>query len=79
MSYGKKYGALLETIVDEADAIAMKYFRSGEIGAEKKNDGTVVTLADKTVEAMALRKVAESGLAIDLVGEETSEETDGRE
>jgi histidinol-phosphatase len=74
MSYGKKYGTLLQGIVDEADSIAMKYFRTGELGAEKKTDGTVVTLADKTVEAMALKKVAESGLAIDVVGEETSNE-----
>lgn len=74
MSYAKKYGPLLQSIADEADAIAMKYFRSEEIGAEKKNDGTVVTLADKTVEAMALKKVAESGLTIDVVGEETSKE-----
>jgi histidinol-phosphatase len=74
MSYRAKYGALLEGIAGEADAIAMRYFRSGELGAEKKRDGTVVTLADKNVEAMALRKVAESGLAIDVVGEETSKE-----
>ena len=74
MSYGKKYGALLQGIADEADAIAMKYFRSDEMGAQKKSDGTVVTIADKTVEAMALKKVAESGLAIDVVGEETSKE-----
>jgi histidinol-phosphatase len=74
MSYRAKYGALLEGIAEEADAISMRYFRSGELGAERKRDGTVVTLADKSVEAMALRKVAESGLAIDVVGEETSEE-----
>jgi histidinol-phosphatase len=74
MSYGKKYGVLLQTIVDEADAIAMKYFRTTELGAERKIDGSVVTLADKTVEAMALKKVAESGLTIDVVGEETSKE-----
>jgi histidinol-phosphatase len=74
MAYGKKYGALLEGIAEEADAVAMKYFRSGDMGAEKKNDGTVVTIADKTVEAMALRKVKESGLPIDVVGEETSKE-----
>ncbi len=74
MGYGKKYGALLEAIAEEADAIAMKYFRTAQIGAEKKGDGTVVTVADKTVEAMALRRVAESGLAIDMVGEETSQE-----
>ena len=78
MSYGKKYGALLDGIVEEADAIAMKYFRTGGDWAERKGDGTVVTLADKTVEAMALRRVAESGLAIDVVGEETSKEIAGR-
>jgi histidinol-phosphatase len=74
MEYGKKYGALLQGIAEEADAIAMKYFRSRDMGAEKKNDGTVVTIADKTVEAMALKKVRESGLPIDVVGEETSKE-----
>jgi histidinol-phosphatase len=74
MSYGKKYGALLEGIANEADAIAMKYFRTADIGTQKKGDGTVVTIADKTVEAMALQKVAESGLPLDLVGEETSKE-----
>ena len=47
VSYGAKYGALLQAIVDEADAIAMKYFRGGKLGAEKKNDGTVVTFTAK--------------------------------
>jgi histidinol-phosphatase len=74
MSYRAKYGALLDGIADEADAIAMRYFRSGELGAERKRDGTVVTIADKAVEAMALGKVAESGLEIEVVGEETSKE-----
>jgi histidinol-phosphatase len=74
MSYRAKYGALLEAIVDEADAVAMKYFRGGELGTEKKGDGTVVTVADKLIEKMALEKVAKSGLVIDVVGEETSQE-----
>jgi histidinol-phosphatase len=74
MGYEEKYGMLLQGIADEADAIAMKYFRTDSIGAAKKSDGTVVTLADKAVEAMALRKVAESGLPIDVVGEETSKD-----
>jgi len=74
MGYEAKYGALLHSIVEAADALAMKYFRAREIGATKKDDGTVVTAADKAVEAMALRKVAESGLEIDVVGEETSDE-----
>ena len=72
MSFRVKYEPLLQAIVDEADEIAMRYFRSDAIGAEKKLDGSVVTIADKAVENMALQKVAESGLAIDVVGEETS-------
>ncbi|HTZ47205.1 MAG TPA: inositol monophosphatase family protein [Verrucomicrobiae bacterium] len=74
MSYSQKYRVLLEGIVEEADAIAMRYFRTTEMGTEKKGDGSVVTVADKAVEAMALRKVAESGLEIEVVGEETSKE-----
>ena len=74
MSYKAKYGELLESIADEADRTAMKFFRSGTLGAERKRDGTVVTLADKTVEQMAIARVKSSGLAIDLVGEETSAE-----
>jgi histidinol-phosphatase len=74
MSYSQKYRALLERIVEEADEIAMKYFRTTEMGTEKKGDGSVVTVADKAVEAMALQKVAESGLEIEVVGEETSKE-----
>lgn len=74
MSYRAKYGALLEGIAEEADAISIKYFRSGELGTEKKSDGTVVTVADKMIEQMALHKVGESGLVIDVVGEETSKE-----
>jgi histidinol-phosphatase len=74
MSYRAKYEALLTGIVNEADSLAMKYFRGGELGAERKTDGSVVTVADKLVEKMALEKVKASGLAIDVVGEETSKE-----
>lgn len=74
MSYRAKYATLLDTITYEADAISMKYFRGGELGAEKKVDGTVVTVADKLIETMALEKVKASGLVIDVVGEETSKE-----
>jgi histidinol-phosphatase len=72
MSFRSKYESLLQAIVEEADKISMHYFRSESLGREKKADGTVVTVADKTVEAMALNKVAESGLPLDVVGEETS-------
>jgi len=74
MSYREKYERLLEGIAAEADAISMKHFRTGNLGAEKKGDGTVVTVADKAIEAMALEKAAASGLPIDVLGEETSKE-----
>jgi histidinol-phosphatase len=74
MSYQAKYRSLLEAIVKEAEAISMRYFRTGEMGAERKRDGSVVTKADKAVEALAIAKAAESGLAIDVLGEETSAE-----
>src|SRR5499433_7465 len=74
MSYREKYGRLLEEIAEEADAVAMKHFRTGDLGAERKDDGTVVTLADKAIEAMALEKVAASGLPMNFVGEETNQE-----
>lgn len=72
MSYRAKYGSLFEQIAKEAEVISMWYFRTGELGAERKSDGSVVTKADKAIETMAIAKVAASGLAIDVVGEETS-------
>jgi histidinol-phosphatase len=74
MTFQEKYGALLEGIVHEGDRIAMKLFRTADIGRETKRDGTVVTRADKTIEAMAYTRVQASGLAIDILGEETSQE-----
>ena len=62
MAYAIKYGALLEAIVNEADAIAMRYFRSAEMRVERKYDGSAVTQGDKAVEEMARAKVAASGL-----------------
>lgn len=70
MGYGKEYGALLEAIAVEADAIAMRYFRADELRIERKSDGTAVTQADRAVEQMARKKVKASGLALDVLGEE---------
>ncbi len=70
MSYGKKYGFLLEAITNEADAISMHYFRSAEMRVERKGDGSAVTQGDKAVERMAREKVAASGLVLDVLGEE---------
>jgi histidinol-phosphatase len=74
MSFKAKYGALLAGIVNEADAMAMGYFRGGALGTERKRDGSVVTRADKEIEQMAIGRVKASGMAMDVVGEETSVE-----
>src|SRR5258708_33661043 len=80
MGYGKEYGALLEAIAKEADAIAMRYFRADEMRVERKGDGTAVTQADRAVGEMARAKAAASGAALDVLGEEMgrSEERDSR-
>jgi histidinol-phosphatase len=70
MRYGDEYGALLEAIAEEADAIAMRYFRADTLRIDRKRDGTAVTQADRAVEEMARAKVAASGLALDVLGEE---------
>lgn len=68
--YVEIYSALLTEIADEAETIAMRYFRSSGLHVERKSDGTAVTSADRAVEEMARGKVAESGLALDVLGEE---------
>jgi histidinol-phosphatase len=70
MNASAEYGELLEDIAREADAIAMRYFRSDGIRINKKQDGSSVTQADQGVEEMARAKVAASGLAMDVLGEE---------
>src|SRR5216684_8524952 len=70
MGYGEVYGELLRAIAEEADVIAMKYFRAEELRIDRKGDGTAVTQADRAVEVMAREKVAASGLALDVLGEE---------
>jgi histidinol-phosphatase len=68
--YTEVYGVLLEEIAEEADAICMHYFRKNGLVVERKRDGTAVTPADRAVEEMARAKVARSGLALDVLGEE---------
>ncbi len=70
MRYGEVYGGLLKEIAEEADAIAMRYFRGAELRIDRKGDGTAVTQADRAVEEMARAKVAASGLLLDVLGEE---------
>lgn len=70
MGHREEYGALLEELAKEADAIAMRFFRADEIRIDRKDDGSAVTQADRGVEEMARAKVAASGLALDVLGEE---------
>src|SRR5258708_8094182 len=70
MGFREEYGELLQAIAEEADAIAMRYFRTDELRIERKGDGVAVTQADRAVEEMARSKVAASGLALDVLGEE---------
>jgi len=68
--YVETYSALLNGIAEQADAIALRYFRSPSLEVERKSDGTAVTPADRGVEQMARDRVAKSGLALDVLGEE---------
>ena len=70
MGYQEQYGELLQTIADEADVIAMRYFRAIEMRVDRKDDGSAVTQADRGVEEMARARVSSSGLALDVLGEE---------
>jgi histidinol-phosphatase len=69
-SYLKQYGQVLENIANEADAMAMEYFRNVGMRVTRKLDGTALTEADGAIEAMARAKVAASGVAVDVFGEE---------
>jgi histidinol-phosphatase len=70
MGYSELYGPLLLSIAQEADAIALRYFRADELRVDRKGDGSAVTQADRGVEEMARAKVAASGLPLDVLGEE---------
>jgi histidinol-phosphatase len=70
MGFGEQYGALLQAIADEADSIAMRYFRTAAMRVERKDDGTALTQADRAIEEMARAKVAASSIPLDVFGEE---------
>jgi histidinol-phosphatase len=73
MNFQVEYGGLLEAIAGEADQIAMRYFRNRALRVERKTDGSAVTNADREIEEMARARVAASGLALDVLGEEMGE------
>jgi len=70
VSYGEQYGPLLRLIADEGDAMSLDCFRNSGLRVERKVDGTALTQADGAIEKMARKRVAESGLELDVYGEE---------
>src|SRR5271155_2776067 len=70
MGFREEFEPLLESIAQEADDIAMRYFRSTDVRVDRKGDGSPVTQADRAVEEMARAKVTASGLPLDVLGEE---------
>src|SRR5260370_16980416 len=58
MGFKAEYGDLLDQIAQEADAIALRYFRADELRVDRKGDGTAVTQAGPAVEEMEPAKVA---------------------
>jgi histidinol-phosphatase len=70
MGFAQQYGALLTAIADEADAMSLRAFRADDLRVTRKGDGTALTQADGAIEAMARAKVAASGMALDVLGEE---------
>jgi histidinol-phosphatase len=67
-------------LADEADRIAMTYYR-GELGTTEKADGSLVTLADKAVEArlreMITRRAPESAILGEEQGHSAGTSEDG--
>jgi histidinol-phosphatase len=70
MGFTQQYSALLTAIADEADAMSMRAFRADNLRVSRKGDGTALTQADGAIEAMARAKVAASGVALEVLGEE---------
>jgi histidinol-phosphatase len=56
-------------LADEADRISMSFYR-GELGTTAKADGTLVTLADKAVEAHLRERITARFPAHSILGEE---------
>ncbi|MGH8607837.1 MAG: inositol monophosphatase family protein [Gammaproteobacteria bacterium] len=66
----RQWLAFLERIAEQADRIAMQFFRSPELRVESKPDLSPVTQADKTIERMARALVREECPGLDILGEE---------
>lgn len=68
-----QWSSLLAAIADAADAIAMRYFRSGALKLSEKSDGSPTTSADLEIEQIARRIAGERSPGIGICGEEYGE------
>ncbi|MGH8770239.1 MAG: inositol monophosphatase family protein [Burkholderiales bacterium] len=63
----------LQEIADRADAIALKFFRAGDLRVEQKSDLSPVTLADHGIEELARELVRGRHPDLGICGEEQGE------
>lgn len=68
-----EWSSLLARIAEAADAVALRHFRSATLKTEAKADGTLVTEADRVIEAEARRIVAAGCPGLGVLGEEYGE------
>jgi histidinol-phosphatase len=64
---------LLARIADEADAIALRFFRQASLRVDTKADASPVSEADRAIEAAARRLVAAHHPELGVLGEEEGE------
>jgi histidinol-phosphatase len=63
-------------LADEADRISMSFYR-GELGTQRKADGSLVTLADKAVERMLRERIGATFQGHAILGEEEGDAVGG--
>jgi histidinol-phosphatase len=68
-----EWSGLLTQLADAADAVALRHFRGPTLQTEVKADGTLVTEADREIEAAARRIVAAGYPGLGVLGEEYGE------
>ncbi len=69
----RQWLALLEEMADEADALALRYFRSRALRIDEKPDHTLVTEADRAIEAMVRDAIRQRCPELGVFGEEEGE------
>ena len=62
--------SLLVEIADQADPIALRYFRAPELAVDEKTDLSPVTIADRSIEQVARELVARRDAGLGISGEE---------